>query len=430
MLKVPEGEPRPGTRDVRAALGLDETGRSAGHRLRRFVPWAVAILAIAGGAGAYLFWGGGGERVVYTTEPVHRGALTVKVSATGSVQPTNQVDVSSELSGTVRSVNVDYNSPVRAGDVLAELDTDKLAATVENNRAKLKVAEASVAEAAATVAEKQAMLARAKSLSDRQVTSRQEYESAKAAADRAEAALESARAQIDVARAELTISEANLAKAKIVSPIGGVVLTRSVDPGATVAASLQAPVLFTIAEDLKEMELQVDVDEADVGQLAVGQKATFTVDAYPERTFPADIRTIRYAPETVQGVVTYKAVLNVDNADLLLRPGMTATADIVVEEVPDALLVPNAALRYAPPQTADQGSSRTFLQRLMPMPSFRAPARPDSTTGSERTVWVLRDGAPAAVPVSVGATDGRETEITKGALEPAERVIVDSANQG
>ncbi|MGQ7791751.1 efflux RND transporter periplasmic adaptor subunit [Faunimonas sp. B44] len=432
MLKIPDPGPAAGTKtaEVEAALGLGP-GAQRASRLRRGMRWLLLVVLAAGAAlGAYLFWGGNAPAVTYVTQPVGQGALTVTVSATGSIQPTNQVDVSSELSGTVRAVFVDFNSPVEAGQALAELDADKLVATVENGRAKLKAAHAAVAEAEATVAEREAALRRAKSLSDRQVSSVQDYEAAQAAAARAAAARDSALAQVEVARAELRISETNLDKARILSPINGVVLTRSVDPGQTVAASLQAPILFTIAEDLREMELQVDVDEADVGQIAVGQTATFTVDAYPARGFPADIRTIRYAPETVQGVVTYKAVLNVDNSGLLLRPGMTATAEIVVEQVADALLVPNEALRYTPEVQAEGESGLSFVQRLLPrMPSFRPASRPDAT-GAERTIWVLRDGAPVAVVVSVGATDGRRTAVVDGDIAAGSAVIVDSAVRG
>jgi HlyD family secretion protein len=186
---------------------------------------------------------------------------------------------------------------------------------------------------------------------------------------------------------------------------------------------LQAPVLFSIAEDLKQMEVQVDVDEADVGKVTLGQTATFSVDAYPNRTFPARIRELRFAAEIVQGVVTYKAILTVDNSELLLRPGMTATAQITVHEVENALLVPNAALRFSP--TGEESAAPGFLKRLLPgMPQFRAPS-PREEIGPARQVWVVRDGAPAAVAVVVGATDGNHTEILEGAIEPGQAVIVD-----
>jgi HlyD family secretion protein len=205
-----------------------------------------------------------------------------------------------------------------------------------------------------------------------------------------------------------------------------VVLTRNVDPGQIVASSLQAPVLFVIAEDLRRMELRVDIDEADVGKVKVGQTATFSVDAYPDRKFPAEIRDIRFGSEVVQGVVTYKAVLTIDNTDLMIRPGMTATAEIVVNEVKDALMVPNAALRFSPPSAQAEQRSVGLLQRLLPRPPTRRPASKPEDTGASRTLWVVRDGAAVAIPVTVGATDGRRTEIVAGEIESGVPVIIDT----
>jgi len=229
-----------------------------------------------------------------------------------------------------------------------------------------------------------------------------------------------------VADAQLHLDETNLAKARITSPIDGVVLSRNVDPGQTVASSFQAPVLFALAEDLRKMEIRVDVDEADIGAVGEGQTATFSVDAYPYRRFPARIRMLRFGSEVVQGVVTYKAVLTVDNSHLLLRPGMTATATITVSEVKDALLVPNPALRFSP-AASNAGDNRSLLQRLMPRgpPRRQAATRPDAR-GPNRTVWVLRSGVPASVAVTVGLTDGKLTEIKTGELKPGDRVIVDA----
>jgi HlyD family secretion protein len=205
-----------------------------------------------------------------------------------------------------------------------------------------------------------------------------------------------------------------------------VVLTRNVDPGQIVASSLQAPVLFVIAEDLRRMELRVDVDEADVGKVRIGQKATFSVDAYPDRKFPAEIKDIRFGSEVVQGVVTYKAILSIDNSDLLIRPGMTATADIIVQKVEGALLIPNQALRFSPASAQGGSQQQGLLQRLFSgRPTFRPPSTREDT-GPNRTVWTLRDGSPAAIPVVIGATDGRRTEIVKGDVSLDQRVILDA----
>ncbi|MGE3916731.1 MAG: efflux RND transporter periplasmic adaptor subunit, partial [Hyphomicrobiaceae bacterium] len=343
--------------------------RDNGRRWLASAPrWLIG--AVLGLAALLLVWatGSSSPTVRYVTEPVARGSLVVLVTATGSVQPTNKVDVSSELSGTVRKVLVDYNSLVKAGQTLAELDTDKLAATVASSRARLAAAKAKVSDAKATMLEKQQDVVRKRLLAGRQVSSTHDLEAAEAAFERAKAGVASAEADVGVADADLKLNETNLAKARIASPIDGVVLKRSVDPGQTVASSLQAPVLFSIAEDLTQMELQVDVDEADVGKVKSGQTATFTVDAFPERRFPAMIRDVRYASETIQGVVTYKAVLTIDNTELLLRPGMTATAEIRVTEIADALLVPNSALRYRPVAESQGQDRRSFLQRLLPGP--------------------------------------------------------------
>lgn len=402
-------------------LDQDQAARPSSKRNRQVLAGAAALLLLLG-----LLWtfSGSTSAVRYVTAPVTKGSLVVLVTATGSVQPTNQVDVSSELSGTIRKVLVDYNSVVKAGETLAELDTEKLDATVASSRARLAAAKAKVDDALATEVEKQRDLMRKKLLSGRKISSEQDLDLAQAAYDRAMAGVASARADVGVAEAELALNATNRAKASILSPINGVVLKRSAEPGQTVASSLQAPVLFSIAEDLTQMELQVDVDEADVGQVKAGQKATFSVDAFPDRRFPATIRDIRYASETIQGVVTYKAVLVIDNSELLLRPGMTATAEIKVEEIDSTVLIPNTALRYAPPST-DAAPQRSFLQRLLPgPPRFQPPSQKPVQT-NERTVWVLDSGKPMAVTVTTGPTDGRNTVATSGTLKAGQLAIID-----
>lgn len=413
------------TSDIEASLELEHSrGRWGGVALTRSLILAISLAALLGLAFIY-FSGRNQAQVRYLTVPVTRGDLNVIVTATGSIQPTNKVDVSSELSGTVRRVYVDYNSSVKAGQILAELDTDKLRATVENSRAKLEAAKARLNVAQVTVQETEKDYKRKQSLAERSISSVHDYEIAEALYHRAVASLASAKAEVDVADADLRLNETNLSKARILSPINGVVLKRSVDPGQTVASTLQAPVLFSIAEDLTKMEVQVDVDEADVGKVKVGQTASFTVDAYPERRFPAQIRELYFASEVVQGVVTYKALLSVDNTDLSLRPGMTATAQISVQEVKDAVLVPNAALRFSPPSEAPQEET-SLLRRVLPGPPRFRPASQREDTGPSRKVWVLQDSMPAAVPVIVGVTDGRHTEIVGGEIKPGQAVIVDS----
>lgn len=413
--------------DIESVLGI---GKAAGPLAsKRNMLAAAALLALTViGLAIWSPWSGG-DQLRYFTEDATKGDLTVIVTATGSVQPINEVDVSSELSGTVRRVLVDYNSKVKAGEPLAELDTDKLKATVDSSRAKVAAAKARIADTEATRHEKQLDYERKKRLAQRQVTSELDLEAAKAAFDRSIAAVESAKADLSAAEADLKLNETNLSKACICSPINGIVLSRAVEPGQTVASNLQAPVLFTLAEDLSKMQVQVDVDEADVGQVHEGQSATFTVDAYPGRTFTAKISELRYGSETVQGVVTYKAVLATDNSDLLLRPGMTATAEIRVKELKDVVNIPNAALRYTPPAT-EPTDNRSFIRRLLPGPPALRKASAPETHGSERKIWILRDGQPKELDVTVGATDGKRTEIVKGEVNAGDAVIIDSAASG
>lgn len=391
--------------------------------------WGLRVFGLAvlvGLAYAAYVWSTSSTTVSYATSEVKPGDLTVVVTATGSVEPTVQVDVSSEQSGTVREVLVDYNSEVRQGEVLARLDTDKLSADLKAKEAALASTRASVARARADEQSAKAKLDRLVSLVSSRVSTQQDLDTAEFTFQAASAARQSAEADVISAQAALEQAKLSLSKATIVSPIGGIVLARNVDPGATVAASLEAPTLFTIAGDLRKMELQVSIDEADVGQVAVGQTATFTVDAFPEKRFPATITSIRYAAETVNDVVTYKGILSVANDDLLLRQGMTATADIVVQSVSGALLIPNAALRYQPPaavaEPASRGGSGVFS---LFRPPRQAPAAPPEPKGSERTVWVLRNGAPVAVNIEIGASDGQNTVIAKGELKEDDLVITD-----
>jgi HlyD family secretion protein len=325
----------------------------------------------------------------------------------------------------VREVLVDYNSEVKKGDVLARLDTDKLNADLKAKEAALASARASVSKAEADEQSAKAKLDRLTTLVSSRVSTQQDLDTAEYTFQAASAARQSADADVISAQAALEQANLSFSKATIASPIDGIVLSRNVDPGATVAASLEAPTLFTIAGDLREMELQVSIDEADVGQVAVGQAATFTVDAFPEQRFPAEITSIRYAAETVNDVVTYKGILSVANNELLLRQGMTATADIVVQSVEDGLLIPNAALRYSPPaqqtETSEGGSGVFSLFR----PPRMAPASAPEPRGSERTIWLLRNGQPVAVNIEIGSSDGQNTVIVKGDVKEGDRVITD-----
>jgi HlyD family secretion protein len=328
---------------------------------------------------------------------------------------------------------VDFNDTVTLGTVLATLDKDQLTARVRQSQAQLVSAKAKVEESRANEMEARNNLQRAERLHQQGNVSEQALDNAKAAHARATAALASAAAQVTVAEANLAADETNLAKTDIAAPIDGIVLTRQVEPGQTVAASFQTPVLFTLAEDLSAMKLVVDIDEADIGQVVEGQAATFAVDAYPGRIFPAAITSVRFAPKNENGVVTYEALLSVDNGDLSLRPGMTATATITTATREGALLVPYAALRFTPPIPAAESAEESTQRRGPPglmgmmMPRFnrdrtarQAPLQP----GAPGRVWVLDDGQPRPIPVEVGLLDGERAEIIGRELQEGLPVIV------
>jgi HlyD family secretion protein len=389
--------------------------------------WALAalvVLLLAGGA--LLLLPGEKSAVRYETAEVQQGDLTVTVTATGTLEPVNQVDVGSELSGTIETVEVDFNDKVQRGQVLAHLDTDRLQAQVLESRASLQSNEAKVKEAQATVLETRLSFERCEKLAERQLCTAGDLDAARAAHTRAKAAEASARAQVAVARATLDGKETELAKAEIRSPIDGLVLLRQIEPGQTVAASLQAPILFTLAEDLSQMELHVAVDEADVGKITAGQDAVFTVDAWPERSFPARITQVRFAPRTIDGVVTYETLLAVDNSDLSLRPGMTATAVITVQQLQNVVLIPNAALRFTPPVTeAGQRRGGGVFGMLFPRPPMDQRRSNVERNGGQQ-IWVLRDGTTAAITVKTGASDGKFTALQSGDIQPGQQVVVDA----
>jgi HlyD family secretion protein len=428
--------------DDRAAL--DEfLGAKPPSRRARYVKWgavALAVLLVLWIGWKLLF--GGTEAVNYATQPIKRGDLTVSASATGNLAPTNEVDVGSELSGLVTQVFVDNNDRVTKGQILARLDTSRFRDTVNQNRAALASALAGVQQANATAQQTRATLNRLQEvyrLSGGKVPSATELDTARADYARAVAGIATAQANVAQQRAILSSAETQLGKASIVSPVTGVVLSRSIEPGATVAASLNAPVLFKIAEDLSQMRLEVKVDEADVGQVRKGQRATFQVDAFPGRTFPALIERVDVganassstststASTTAGSVVAYTARLTVDNRDLALRPGMTATADIITAEKHDVLLVPNAALRFSPdrPGARASGGITSVLVPRGPRGGGNRPTK-DATIGrgSRQTIYTLgADGAPHPLRVTVGDTNGSETEVSGDGVRPGLMVI-------
>ena len=418
-------------READLAKLLDEpTARSWYLRPMVWTGAALIVLVVAGG-----WWWSVRQAALaapsYSTQTVGRGDLTLTVTANGTLQPTRSISIGSELSGTVLQVNVDVNDRVKKGQVLVVLDTAKLRDQILRSRAALAAANAKVAQTAATIKEATAAYGRLEEvarISGGKVPAKTELDAGRATLDRAIADDASARAGVNDAQAALSTDEINLSKASIAAPADGVVLTRTVDPGNAVAASLQAVTLFTVAEDLAKLRLWVYVDEADVGSVKVGQSATFTVSAYPSRNFPATITRVGFGSTITDNVVTYLTYLDVDNNDLSLRPGMTATATITATQRKDVLLVPNTALRFTPAAAAAQSAKKSIASSLIPrIPATgtRRSAAAGASTASAKQVWVLRDGVAVPVAVTPGISDGRMTEITSGDLQAGMLVITD-----
>lgn len=403
---------------------------STAHPRRRHAAWWVAagllVLALLG----WWLFAPRGDSIEYRTAEIHRGNLQVMVSATGNLQPTTQVDVGSELSGTIVTVLVDDNDMVTQGQELARLDTRRLTDQLTEARASLAAAEAQVLQARATATEAGKTLTRLRRMAQQasgSLVAAADIDAAEATLQRSEAAIASARAAVEQWRASVGVAQTNIGLASIRSPINGIVLARLVEPGQTVAAQMQAPILFTLAENLTQMKLEVDVDEADVGQVHEGQQATFTVDAWPGREYPSRIVRVGFGSQEQDGVISYRTVLTVNNDDLSLRPGMTATAEIETDRRDDVLLVPNAALRYTPPREVMTGrQAPSLVGSLLPRHpgSVRGPTRPADGDAAQR-VWILQNGKATAIAVRVGASDGTHTEVSGEGLREGMSVIVE-----
>lgn len=420
-------------------LTVDMITRRKRRRLRPWMVWSVLLLCL----GAGLYWYGflretRTSTVHYVTSPVARGDITVIVTAVGIVQPTEQVEVGSLISGTISEVRVAINDKVTKGQVLARLDTSSLEAELARDQASLTARKAEVEDARAAEEAARDSLTRAQKMREKGLNSEEVMAVATTAMRRADAALASAQANVQVAEADVKLSQTNIDKAVIVAPIDGMILNMDASVGQTVSASTATVILFTLAHDLGQMQLQVDVDEADIGQVAVGDGARFSVDAYLGQTFPAKVSVMHYAPTTVDGIVTYPTILTIDNSDHKLRPGMTASADITVEQARQVVTVPNAAFRFTPP-VAQPGTQRSsgLLGMLF---SGGAPSRQgrlstsvtnDVTKDGFRNLYVLRDGVPQQLAVKTGLTDGDVTEVTEGPLQDGDQIITaQSAGRG
>ena len=397
--------------------------------LRGWMIWAVLILAL--GAGGYWYWAGQGTNaatVRYTTSAAAKGEITVIVTAVGTVEPTLQVDVGSLISGTISQVAVAINDQVSKGQVLARLDTSSLEAELARVQAVLSASKAAVEDTMATQEAAIADLTRSQKLREKGLVSEEDMATAFTAKRRADAARASAEANVHVAEANVKLSQTSIDKAEIVAPIDGIVLNMTAGQGQTVSASGSTVTLFTLAHDLGQMQLQVDVGEADIGKLTVGDRARFSVDAYLGETFPADVKATYFAPQKVDGIVTYATILAIDNSDHRLRPGMTASADIVVEHVSDVLTVPNAAFRYTPPVQVAARQSSGLLGMLFSggAPGSRAPRTSvtnEVTADGTRNLYVLKDGVASKVAIKTGVTDGDLTEVLAGPLAEGDAVI-------
>jgi HlyD family secretion protein len=419
--------------DIEQALELNVPVKQS---YRKWLIVAIALLILSAVAIKMLFFSRTDEAIVqFETAPIKRGDLTVIVTATGKLEPVTQVDIGIEVSGTVAEINADFNDHVKAGQVLAKLDSRLFDARVKQSQGLLDQAKAKLIDAQATIAEKKQVLdymLQARQLSGGQLPAKQEIVTAEANLKRAKAQAEVINGNIEQAEGQLKLDQTNLIKSSIRTPITGIVLDRKIETGQTVAASLQTPVMFTVAENLIEMELHVDVDEADVGKIKLEQAATFSVDAYSDKTFPAKISEIRYAPQTVGGVVTYQTVLLVNNADLFLRPGMTATADMTVSHADDVLSVPNAALRFSPAENgANTKKEKSFVEKLLPIPTrSTTPKKVREKKNTQKPdapkIWVLENNQPKAIAVTVGLNDGEKTQVTAPELKEDMTVILDT----
>ena len=370
---------------------------------------AAALIAAAGGG--WFWWHARSQPPIterYELEEVTYGELTQTVTANGTLNPVSLVNVGTQVSGTVKRLHADFNEEVKAGQLLLELDPTTLQAAVEQTRGELASADADLRLARSDEA-------RLRELFDQEYVSRQEME-------KAMQVREGAQARVQAARAKLERDLANLGYSRIRSPVSGVVVSRQVDVGQTVAASFQTPTLFQIAQDLARMQIYTSVAEADIGRIAVGQTARFTVDAFPGRRFEAKVRQVRLNPTNLQNVVTYNVVVAVSNPDLVLLPGMTAYVSFVIDQRQHALLVPNAALRFRL-EGADRSRGKARAGATGEARAGDAP-RGRRTSNPSNTVYVLRGSELVSVPVQTGISDGRSTEITGGELKAGDQVVV------
>jgi HlyD family secretion protein len=414
-------------------------------RRRRITIAAAAIVLAIAGIGLWR-WRSRPARppLRLDTARVDRGHIVAKVTATGTLSAIVTVQVGSQVSGRIQALYADFNSPVKKGQRIAKIDPQLFQASVEQARANFLAAQGNLAKTKAQALDAQRQLARNRSLAERKLVAQADLDTSESSYDAAEATVQAAQGSVEQARAALHQAQVNLAYTDIVSPTNGVVISRNVDVGQTVAASLQAPTLFVIAEDLGKMQVDTSVAEADVGRLRAGMPASFTVDAYPSEAFRGTVRQIRNAPQTVQNVVTYDAVVDVANPELKLKPGMTANVTFVYAEKDDVLRIPNAALRFRPTpemtaalrgggggagargRSGAGASGGAGASRGVGAGASSAAATVAAATPDRRTIWVMRGESPAPVRVRTGISDGSVTEIVEGEVEAGDAVVTDA----
>lgn len=412
--------------------------------MKKLVPRLLVLAAIAAVA-AYLVikrpWASASAAVKLQTVAVTRGNISAQVTASGTLSARGTVQVGAQVSGRVVEIHADWNDKVKKGQIIAKLDDSVLKAQIEQMSAAYAVAVANQKKAEVSVMDAERQLARQKGLAAQSLVASAVVEQAEVALETARAGLAAARAQVAQSAASLKQGRTNLGYATIYSPVDGVVLSRAVELGQTVAASLQAPTLFTIAEDLARMQIDTAVAEADVGRLKEGMKATFTVDAFAGKTFDGVVRQIRNSPTTTSGVVTYDAVIDVDNLELSLKPGMTANVTFVLEQVTDVIKIPNAALRMRLTPDQMRAMAEYYGLRRPNGANGRAPAAGGSASGApggngapggfaarlgdKRMVWKLEDGKPKMVLIKPGLTDGSATQLVEGELKPQDLLITE-----
>ncbi len=387
--------------------------------------WIVGIVALTLAGGGYVFFAG--ERkppVRYRTATIERGLIESVVTATGTINPVVSVQVGAQVTGKIQSLHADFNSVVKAGDLIATIDPSIYQARRDQAVATLTNTKAAVAKAQADLAQRKRELDRTKSLLGQQFVSQNDVDVALTAYQGAQAQLEVAEAQVKQAKAQLDAAELDLKYTVIRSPVNGIVIARNVEVGQTVTAGFQTPTLFLIALDLTKMQVDTNVSEADIGGITEGKEATFSVDAYPGEPFRGTVKQVRNAPISVQNVVAYDVVIEVDNRDLRLKPGMTANVSIVVARKENVLKVPDAALRFSPPKSARRDGDATAKPAGGPSagPPGDVVTRPASS--GQKRVW--REGAsgdPEAIPIQTGISDGSFTEILTDALQEGDAVI-------